>query len=63
MTIVMAQPTEVDEHLSIICPTISPPNRYENSSVMLEVNVRLLDGSPRIINFYFSLDGSQPVKF
>jgi len=41
MTIVMAQPPEVDEHLSIIYPPISHPNRYENSSVMLEVNVRL----------------------
>ncbi len=44
--------------LSIIYPP-STPNRYENSSVMLEVNVRLLEGSPKPNNFSYSLDGNQ----
>jgi hypothetical protein len=39
---------------------ISPPdplNRYENSTVSLEVEVYMLDESPRIQSMYYSLDG------
>lgn len=43
--------------LSIIYPP-SPPNRYENNSLLLEVNVRLLEGSPKPSNFSYSLDGN-----
>jgi len=63
VSIVVAQPPNSDApNLSIIYPP-HPPNRYENSSVMLEVNVRLLEGSPRPSNFSFSLDGNQLVNF
>jgi hypothetical protein len=44
--------------LSIINPP-STPNRYENNSVILEVNVRLLEGSPKPSNFSYTLDGNQ----
>ena len=57
-------PTSDAPRVSTHCyPPISPPNRYENSSVMLEVSVRLLEGSQIPINFSFSLDGSQSMKF
>jgi len=60
---VKAQPT-IDATL----PTINiishpyPPNRFENSTVKLEIHVRMLEGSPRPGNFSFSLDGNPLVN-
>ncbi len=42
--------------MKIISPP-DPPNRYENSTVSLEVEVYMLDESPRIQSMYYSLDG------
>ena len=59
----VAQPPTSDApRVSIIYPP-AYPNRYENSSLMLEVNVQLFEGSPKPSNFSFSLDGKQPVNF
>ncbi len=46
--------------IKIISPP-DPPNRYENSTVSLEVEVYMLDESPRIQSMYYSLDGGPSV--
>ena len=46
--------------MKIISPP-DPPNRYENSTVSLEVEVYMLDESPRIQSMYYSLDGGPSV--
>ena len=46
--------------MKIISPP-DPPNRYENSTVSLEVEVYMLDESPRIQSIYYSLDGGPSV--
>ncbi len=48
--------------MKIISPP-DPPNRYENSTVSLEVEVYMLDESPRIQSMYYSLDGGPSVYF
>ena len=56
---VIAQPT-IDAYapnINFIYPPY-PPNRYENSTVEVVIHVRMLEGSPRPINFSFSLDGN-----
>ena len=55
-------PTSDAPRVNIIYPPIYP-NRYENSSVMLEVSVQLFEGSPKPSNFSFKRDGKQPVNF
>ncbi len=58
ISICKAQPSDSTlPSLNIIYPPI-PPNRYENSTVELQINFRLLEGSPRPSNFSFSLDGN-----
>ena len=42
--------------MKIISPP-DPPNRYENSTVSLEVEVYMLNESPRLSSIYYSLDG------
>ena len=39
-----------------------PPNRYENSTVELEIHVRMLEGSLKPSNFSYSLDGNPLVN-
>jgi hypothetical protein len=59
----MAAQPPIDKYapfLSILSPA-DPPNRYENSTVELELNVRLVEGSPRPKNFSYSLDGGPAV--
>jgi hypothetical protein len=46
--------------MKIVSPP-DPPNRYENSTVSLEVEVYMLDESPRIQSMYYSLDGGSSV--
>jgi hypothetical protein len=46
--------------MKIIAPP-DLPNRYENSTVSLEVEVYMLDESPRIQSIYYSLDGGSSV--
>jgi hypothetical protein len=46
--------------MKIISPP-DPPNRYENSTVSLEVEVYMLNESPRIQSMYYSLDGGPSV--
>jgi hypothetical protein len=60
---VIAQPTidVTSPNLSIISPP-HPPNRYENSTVELEIHVRMLEGSLKPSNFSFSLDGNPLVN-
>ena len=61
-TVIAQPPIEAyAPQLNIIYPPY-PPNRYENSSVELEVHVRLLEGSPRPSNFSYSLDGNPLVN-
>jgi len=43
--------------MKIISPP-DPPNRYENSSVSLEIHVSMLNESPRLQSIYYSLDGA-----
>lgn len=62
IAVVAAQPP-IDEYapfLSILSPP-EPPNRYENSTVILELQVRLVEGSPQPKNFSYSLDGGPAV--
>jgi len=60
---IKAQPT-IDATL----PTMNiishpyPPNRYENSTVELEIHVRMLEGSLKPSNFSYSLDGNPLVN-
>lgn len=62
VALVAAQPP-IDKYapfLSIISPP-DPPNRYENSTVELELNVRLVEGSPQPKNFSYNIDGGPAV--
>jgi hypothetical protein len=46
--------------MKIISPP-DPPNRYENSTVLLEVEIYMLNESPRLQSVYYSLDGGPSV--
>jgi hypothetical protein len=46
--------------MKIISPP-DPPNRYENSTVSLEVEVYMRDESPKLQRIYYSLDGAPSV--
>ena len=46
--------------MKIISPP-DPPNRYENRTVSLEIQVYLLNDSPKLQSIYYSLDGGPSV--
>jgi hypothetical protein len=46
--------------MKILSPP-DPPNRYENSTVSLEVEVYILNESPKLQRIYYSLDGGPSV--
>ena len=48
--------------MKIISPP-DPPNRYENSTVLLEVEIYMLNESPRLQSVYYSLDGGPSVYY
>jgi hypothetical protein len=48
--------------MKIITPP-DPPNRYENNTVSLEVEIYMLNESPRLQSVYYSLDGGPFVYF
>ena len=46
--------------MKIVSPPY-PPNRYENSSLLLEIHVYMLNDSPRLRSISYSLDGQPSV--